>query len=151
MKAIGKVIEIKGNVATVSSKRQSACSSCHNCEAKGACHAELIFGEQQQTVVVNALNKIGAKTGDIVELESSTKFTLTLAVIIFIFPFLITALLYMFLKGLLLSAHYFPVLLICIFCISFYAVSMIINKLLKNKNTTTIVAIIEENQNLEAE
>ena len=151
MKAIGKVKELKNDYAVVVSERKSACSACHNCEAKGTCSAELVFGEQKQDVSVTAYNSVGAKIGDTVELESSTKYTLSLAIIIFILPFLLTAAIYYLIVNIFNSGISLPPILIVIFLVLFIIVSKIANRIIQSKKTITIVRVLEENQNLEAE
>ncbi len=151
MKAIGKVRELRGNSALVSSQRQSACASCHNCASKGICHAELIFGEQKQEVTVEAVNRIGAKVGDTVELESSTGKTLSIAMLIFILPFVLTSIIYFLLENKAYISGMLPLILIVVFVFSFIVITKLVNKCIQNKNATIIVAILEENQNFEAE
>jgi len=151
MKAIGKVVEIKDNYALVTSQRQSACASCHNCEAKNMCHAELIFGEQKQDVNVLALNNVGADVGDTVELESSTGRTLSIAMLVFLLPFILTAFVYYLIRNLAAISGVLPLILICAFIFSFLIITKLVNMFIQNKNTIVIVAILEENQSLEAE
>ncbi len=151
MKAIGKVIELSDDFALVSSQRQSACASCHNCASKGACHAELVFGEQKQEVMIEAINSIGARVGDTVELEGSTRKTLSIAMLIFLLPFVLTSLAYFFLESQTDIGAVLPLILIGVFVISFFIITKLVNKYIQNKNATIIVAILEENQNLEAE
>ena len=73
----GIVKEIKGNYATVSVKRQSACDSCH---ANGYCV------ECKKSMDAVALNEVGAQTGDTVELESPTGTVLGYAALVFLMP-----------------------------------------------------------------
>ena len=82
MKNKGTVVEINNNTARVKVIRSSVCSSCRNCEAKGACHIELVLGNQTEDVFVDAVNNINAKPGDNVEIEFSSKKTLFVSLII---------------------------------------------------------------------
>lgn len=152
MKAIGTVIKTEKNTATVVSERSSACSACHSCEARGACHAELIFGEQTQSVEVVAQNRAGAKKGDRVELESSTARTLFAAFSLFIVPFLITLVFYFISKEFFLSQKSFPLVLILVFCAAFFVMGKIVNGFIKKKHSIYVVRILEESkESLEAE
>ena len=152
MKAIGIVIKTKNDVATVVSERRSACSSCHNCEAKGACHAELVFGNQSESVEVCALNKIGAKVGDRVELEGSTKETLTASFLLFVLPFIATVLFYFSFTNFITDVRYVPLILIAVYAFSFFVAGKLLNHIFSKKLTTFIVRILEEcKEDLEAE
>lgn len=147
MKAIGIVTRVTENIATVVSKRSSACASCHNCQAKGMCHAELVFGNQTENVEVSAINRIGAKVGDTVELESSTSKVLLLSFFTFIFPFLSSALLYLIMNKIINDSNVLPLLMIAVFVICFIVSVFVLNRFLKNKTTAVIVKIIEECRN----
>ena len=148
MKAIGIVESISGNIATVISKRSSACSSCHNCTAKGACHAELVFGSQTEDVSVKAYNKISAKSGDVVELESSSSKSLLVLFITFVLPVILTIPFYLIFR----SSNLLPILLIAVFVAFFIITALIFNCIIKNKITSSVVRIIEESKdNVEGE
>lgn len=59
MKEIGIIVDTKGKTAQVEIKRNSACGDC------GACH----MSKNKSTMETVALNPIGAKKGDSVEVE----------------------------------------------------------------------------------
>lgn len=64
--------------ATVVCVRESACSGdCHKCSGCGAA---------KETVVFRAANPIGAKTGDLVKVESATAPVLKAAAVLYILP-----------------------------------------------------------------
>lgn len=145
MNAIGTVIEIdKNNKAVVSTQRSSACSSCHNCEASGACHAELIFGEQKSTVIHKAENPVGAKVGDSVEISVSTNKTLLISALVFVMPLLITVLCYFCLSMFVKSVGLLTSLLVVLYFVSFVLMAKIVNVYAKNKIKTIVVRILEE-------
>lgn len=146
MKAIGKVIEKHGNTAKVVSERNSACSMCHNCESHGMCHAELVFGEQTQSVEITALNTLGANIGDMVELESSTGLTLISAALIFVLPIVFSVLAYL-ISSELTNIIYLPaIVLVVTFFIVFFASAKLLNGYFRNKYTAQIIKIIEESE-----
>ena len=146
MKAIGKVTEVSGQVARVVSERNSACSMCHNCDSHGICHAELVFGEQTQSVEVLALNKVGAKVGDKVELESSTGITLVSAALIFVLPIIVSVLVYLE-CSFVSDISYLPAIMLVIsFLITFSVSAKLLNRYYQNKFTAQIVKIIEESE-----
>lgn len=146
MKAVGIVTKIENGVATVLCQRSSACSSCHECEAKGACHAELIFGNQEQTVTAEAENSLGAKIGDKVEIESSTVNTLLSAFFVFVIPFFVSLLIYFTVKEKLSDNTFFPLILIAVFLLAFYVSGKIVNAFIKKRHKTYIVEILEESK-----
>ena len=152
MKAIGIVTKTKGNYATVVSERNSSCSACHKCSSKGSCHAELIFGDQKQIVEFSARNLVGASTGDRIELESSTSVTLLCSFLVFVVPFLVTAIFYFYAMSWLEQNKYLPLIMILCFCLSFVGISTISNTFIKKKHSIFIVKILEESkEHFEAE
>ena len=86
----GTVVETHKGTAKVKVIRSSACSSCHNCEAKGACHVELVLGNQTEDVFVDAVNLANAKQGDLVQIEFSSKKTLFVSMLVFVLPIIIS-------------------------------------------------------------
>lgn len=144
MKAIAKVVDVKGVTATVVSKRSSACESCHNCENGGVCHAQLVFGNQVEEVVLDVKNTLNAKIGDIVELESSTNRTLFVSIIIFILPIIVSVISY-FVADKVTDIEYISALsMIVCFVTMFAIVTKIMNLYTKKHLTAYIVKILEE-------
>ena len=144
MKAIGRITELCGDKAYVVSKRSSACASCHECTAKGSCHAELVFGNGHDEVCVLVDNSIGANVGDTVELESSTAGTLLMCFLAFVFPVTVSALIYLLLNKVLSNSNVLPLLMIAVFVICFVVSVFILNCFIKKKASAVIVRIIEE-------
>ena len=145
MNAIGKVIKTEGKTATVVSERSSACAACHNCEAHGACHAELIFGNQTEQVSIVAYNDVGANVGDAVLLESSTAKTLAVSFFIFVFPLILTVLLYfLFIAFFENIIGIMPIVLIITFFVLFVVSSYFANAYVKKRTAIHIVRVLEE-------
>lgn len=143
MIAIGKVININGDTALVSSQRSSACSACRNCESHGTCHAELIFGNQSEEVTVCAKNDVDARVGDIVELQSSTLKTLFTSFALFVVPLILTCILYLLLQAFLILRH-MPIILIVSYFVFFVTCAFVMNVFIKRHTSVSIVRIIEE-------
>lgn len=78
MKCTGTVLEGKGEIARVLIESKA----CDHCQACG-------FGavSDQKAMEVNALNHIGAETGDTVHLEVSGKKVMQASAILFLIPF----------------------------------------------------------------
>jgi len=94
MKQKAEVLEIKGKNALVSVRRSSMCEGC---EKQGGCGSSCAAGEllgAAKTMTVLASNEIGAKAGDMVEVESESKTVLGYAALVFLFPILLCALFY---------------------------------------------------------
>lgn len=145
MNAIGTVIEIENdNIAVVNTQRSSACASCHNCEANGACHAQLIFGEQNSVVTHRVLNSVGAKTGDKVEISASTNKTLMLSALVFVFPLVVVAILYFLLSEIIKDLGLLTVLIVAAYIFVFVVVAKIMNVYARKNIKTYIVRIIGE-------
>ena len=76
----GTIVELKGKqTAVVLCQRNSACD---HCPSSGACQ----LGDDSETMLVEALNPIGAKTGDRVKIATSTKHFLQSSFMLYIVP-----------------------------------------------------------------
>ena len=144
MKAIGKVLSTHADKAIVVSKRESACSSCHNCEGRQSCHVHLIFGEQQQEVKVDADNLINASPGDIVELESDTSLTLTFSAIIFIVPILLGFVVYFVSDSFFKNSFFVFFSVIVSVLLSFCVLSKLVDRFVYKNIGIKVVKILEE-------
>lgn len=76
MKQTGLVVGLEGDKAKVKLQRHTACGDC------GACQVS----KNQLTLVLDADNNVGAKTGDFVELDMETVDFLSAVVLIYVFP-----------------------------------------------------------------
>jgi sigma-E factor negative regulatory protein RseC len=81
------VKEITGDKAVLSVKRECMCAGKDNCNAK-------CFTLQSDIIEVTTDNKIGAKSGDFVEVEGKTSAILIYAAVVFILPVFTGLLLY---------------------------------------------------------
>ena len=113
----GKVVRCDGETAFVEVIRESACA--HDCSKCGG-----LCG-QQKPIVVPVVNRAGAKEGDFVRIESSTKTVLKQAFIVYMVPVLAFLGAYVVLHALSLSDKMAigiscAVLALAIGCIMFY-------------------------------
>ena len=79
MKQIATVEEVKGNIAKIKVKRDSACAGCKSENLCGSC---------MKTITADAVNNIGAEIGDVVNVESESGTILKYSVFTFIVPIL---------------------------------------------------------------
>lgn len=127
MKEAGEVVKIEDGRAHLVFNRTSACSKC------GACG--MIAGKS--SVTVEAQNTLGAKEGDRVELEFSTKNAMKSSLIAYIFP------LAMLLLGVLIGYYapqtvfetkdVFAAILGIVFAAAAFVVIKLLNPLFKKK------------------
>lgn len=80
IKEIGKVLETKGDEALVLVRRSSACEGC---SAKGVCHT---FGGAGKDARISVENRIGADTGDEVEIGIREGSLVLASFIVYILP-----------------------------------------------------------------
>jgi sigma-E factor negative regulatory protein RseC len=88
-----KVVETKGNIAIVEAERKSACSGCHKNADGNSCTACSLLGGDK-TIRATAKNTVGAKIGDLVEIESSSSKMVLYAFLIFILPLVVAVVAY---------------------------------------------------------
>lgn len=89
------VIDVKGDYAIVESSRRTMCDGCVK---NGGCggHCEITGLVADKGVMrAEAENKLGAKIGDTVELESDSKTILFYAALVFVVPIAICMLFYL--------------------------------------------------------
>ncbi|MBE6633541.1 MAG: hypothetical protein E7620_04255 [Ruminococcaceae bacterium] len=96
MRTTARVVSVEGKLATVETRRVSACEGCHKQE--GGCSVCTLMGSSDRAMLTRAENAIGAKVGDRVTVESATGKVLLYAVLVFLVP-LVTCLI-----GFLISA-----------------------------------------------
>lgn len=84
----GKVLSIDNNVAIVEVERKSACDGCHKNETGEGCSICSLTGGNRK-FSAKALNKIGAKVGDTVEIASASSRVLFYSMLVFILPVII--------------------------------------------------------------
>lgn len=126
MKCAGTIIEEKGDIAGILIESK-ACDKCHACG----------FGavRDEKSMVVNARNGVGARTGDRVNLEVSGKKVMSASAILFMIPFcgfIAGFLLGYFAVWHLFGAHYRTlvsvVLAFLLLAVSYYPVSVLGNR-----------------------
>jgi len=83
-----KVISKNGSLAVVEVSRKAMCDGCHNSKCEGGCAMSgLVSGGSKMTAT--AINEAKANIGDTVEIETSDKEVLSLALIVFIMPIIV--------------------------------------------------------------
>ncbi|OIN95693.1 hypothetical protein AUJ66_08685 [Candidatus Desantisbacteria bacterium CG1_02_38_46] len=78
MDEVGRVIEIKGNMAKVEVAQKEV---CHKCPSASFC--KLATGDSR---IIEAANEIGAKVGQLVKIEIGSGNILASAFLVYIFP-----------------------------------------------------------------
>jgi sigma-E factor negative regulatory protein RseC len=81
MEETGKVVEIRDQLALVSTAAKGA---CHSCSARGICHAG-----GDKTMVAEAWNPLGAQVGDTVSIHLSSRSVLGAAFLLYLVPLLV--------------------------------------------------------------
>jgi len=128
---------LSDHIAEVAVKRVSACAhDCSKC-ASGGCQMM-----EHPDLTVRALNTPGAKEGDMVLVESSSKQILSMAVIVYLLPFVLLFIGYAIGSSLGFGEGVSFLFGAVGFCLSF-AVSMMLNKKAQTKSVQfTIVRVI---------
>lgn len=88
MRTEGIVVSAEGTEAVVETKRASACEGCHKKTEEGGCTVCTLMGGADRTLTTRAVNRIGAKVGDTVAVESETGRVLLYAALVFLVPLL---------------------------------------------------------------
>ncbi len=88
MKTVATVISAEGDRAVVAVKRTSACEGCHK-SADGGCSVCTLMGGESKPFTATAENRIGARAGDRVAVETATGRVLLYAAMVFLLPILL--------------------------------------------------------------
>jgi len=76
----GTIVELKGKHVALVLCRKS--SFCQNCASMESCHV----GDDNRSMTVEARNDIGARVGDLVNIQTSTKHFLQSSFVLYIIP-----------------------------------------------------------------
>ncbi len=138
------VIKTEGDMAYVRAFRKSACEGCDGCSDKGKCHAEIMLSETPKEYELKVVNKICAKTGDVVEIQTSGNFVLLFAFAIFVLPIIMAVASYFVSENLGFGFNSVVVSVVA-FSVSFAVLAFCANKLISKFSTNSICKIIKEN------
>ncbi len=137
MKEIGKVTEVKNNIAKVAIDKKSECDKCGMC----------LFPKGASSVEFDCKNPLGATLGDTVEIETERDGKLLGAILVFLVPLLLIGA--SALIGFLVLENELTVLLISVgLIIAWFAILSVIDKKIKksvNFSPTIIKVITAEN------
>lgn len=144
MRQRAKVIEIHGPYATVEVRRSTMCEGC---EKSGGCggHCAItgIVGDSRP-MTARALNPIGAKVGDAVEVESAERVVLGSAALVFLVPLAVCAL-FFFLGSRLFGSEGAGVLTAAAgFVLAFAGIGLFDRRLSKRAPAIRIVDLTED-------
>lgn len=80
-----KVIGITDHLAEIEVSRKAMCDGCHKMQCSGKCAMSGLMSSGEKMTSF-AVNKVGAKIGDTVEIETSDKEVLGTAALVFLLP-----------------------------------------------------------------
>lgn len=131
------------NVAVVETSRASACDGCSKKECGESCGMSGMFASAK-IMTASADNEIGAKIGDVVEIETDSKTVISYAAIVFLFPIAAGLLFYLF--GTLVSQSDFVPYIFSVagFIAAFAVIYFTAEQRSRKKTDIRIVKIISE-------
>ena len=97
MKTKAKVVSLDGEFALVETERTSACEGCHKAEEGKGCSVCSLMGASDRKLQAKANNRVDAKIGDSVWIESATSRMMLYAAMVFLLPLVLAG------AGLLIS------------------------------------------------
>jgi len=87
LEEIGQVLEAEGQFAKIRMNRTGMCAQCGRCG--------IMAFQPASDIIVDADNPVGARAGDSVRLEMESRYYLTAAFIVYVFPLLLGGLGYL--------------------------------------------------------
>lgn len=136
-----KVVSVDGDIATVLAKRTSACDGCH--KSSEGCSVCSLMGEGAE-ITARAENRVGAKVGDAVEIESECKKVLFYGALVFLFPLVAMLAGYFIASFVTVSEVWRCVFAAVAVVLSFYVVWFYSRTVEKRRTDVKIVRVIRE-------
>ena len=141
-----KVLSIDKNVAVVEVERKSACDGCHKNETGEGCSICSLTGGNRK-FSAKALNEVGAKVGDAVEITSASSRVLFYSVLVFVLPVVIGIAMYFIAEALFHTELYNYLALVLGFVLSFGFVWLYSKKISDKRCDIEIVRVINSDCN----
>jgi Positive regulator of sigma E activity len=132
------------SIAMVEASRKSACDGCakKSCDGGDCKMSDLVEASSSKKMTASAENSVGAKVGDIVEIETDSKVVLKYAAIVFLFP-VIAAFAFFYIAGKIFSAESVPYIAALLgFAASFVVIYFTAEKKTKKKLDIRVVRVI---------
>ena len=139
-----KVIEIDKNIAVVEVERKSACDGCHKNETGEGCSICSLTGGNRK-FSAKAMNNVGAKVGDTVEIASASSRVLFYSLLVFILPVVIGIAMYFAAEMLFHAELYSYLALVLGFVLSLAIVWIYSKAVSKKRCDIEIINVIREN------
>lgn len=136
-----KVIDIDNNVAVVEVERKSACDGCHKNETGEGCSICSLTGGNRK-FSARAINEVGARVGDTVEIASASSRVLFYSLLVFILPVVVGIALYFTAEALFHTELYNYLALVLGFVLSLAAVWLYSKKVSDKRCDIEIVRVL---------
>ncbi len=124
----GTVVRTRGDVATVSVRKTSACS--HDCSECSTCTAPVFETE--------VCNPVGAKAGDVVIIEADTRKILLLSLLVYMLPVMLFICAAVVCEALAVGGGVTALVFVCMIAIWIFAIRTA-NKKIKTRNVIVSV------------
>ena len=128
----GKVISLEGEYAIVEVMRTSGCVGCSKQEGCIAC---------KKKTRTRAYNKIGAKQGDTVTLETRSETVLFYALVVFVLPLVLAICAYLAASLFILAESVQILVSACIFVLTYVIIYFILDRRPETKKSVKITQI----------
>ncbi len=84
------VVADHGKIKEIEVSRETACEGCSQ-NKDGSCHACIMLGDENRSMRTRAIDELGAKVGDRVEVETDSKTVIKYAAEVFLLPIILGA------------------------------------------------------------
>ncbi len=143
MNQSARIVETDGEYAVVEISRKTMCDGCHKKEEGEECSACLSFGDK--SAKAKALNKIGARVGDVVEVSAKSGRIIMYSAVLFLVPIIVAFVAYFI--ALEKTADNATIIALTGFIVSFAVSCILLEKAAKKKPDLTVTRKIDENEN----
>ena len=147
MKQKALVLSTKGDSAVIEVARVTACEGCHKMKEGEGCVACSLF-DLKKKMSAEAINDIGAKAGDVVEITTPSRIVAAYSVLVFILPIIVGIVLY-FVANLFISNEAVLALIsVGGIALAFIIIHFTLDKIAAANKVIRIVSICKDNSDV---
>lgn len=150
MKQKALVLSTDGDSAVIEVARVTACEGCHKMKEGEGCVACSLF-DLKKKMSAEAVNQVGAKAGDIVEITTPSRIVAAYSVLVFVLPIIVGIALY-FIADLFLSNEAVLALIsVGGIALTFVIIHFTLDKIAAANKVIRIVSVCKDNAKISGE
>ncbi len=144
MKQKALVLSSDGDSAVIEVARVTACEGCHKMKEGEGCVACSLF-DLKKKMSAEAVNEVGAKAGDVVEITTPSRIVAAYSVLVFILPIIVGIVLYFVAELFLSNEAVLALISVGGIALSFVIIHFTLDKIAAANKVIRIVSVCKDN------